>query len=264
MAFMIPEYTKEPFWIVETNAGTEKVPADLLGEHPSKDDFSDYVEGTEIYDFQKVTAWFARLSAPGYLDATDWGGPFKTKKDAKEYIEETYDVDPDTGDELEDNPSYDWWGPAQKWLLQEAQKEEQMQLRAHLRRRRKKSTFRYIPPQWHRDAMEALGANDEEWFKAIKLQQIGHPPIGKKKSDRKKRNPKRGGNPTQDDVADTAAWAAVGGGAGGLLAGPLGAAGGAYIAAHEAGARKRFNPRGKLTKAETRAILRRASRGRRR
>ena len=33
---------------------------------------------------------YARLSASGYLDCTDWSGPFDTPRDAATYLIETY------------------------------------------------------------------------------------------------------------------------------------------------------------------------------
>ena len=67
------------------------------------------------------------------------------------------------------NTRLDWWTAGNAWLQQQSGKEYQSQLRAHLKRGRKKSTFRYSPPDWIRDAVAALGRNDEETFKAIKL-----------------------------------------------------------------------------------------------
>jgi hypothetical protein len=34
--------------------------------------------------------WFHRLSAPGYLDCTDWCGPFDTRGEAEEACAEVY------------------------------------------------------------------------------------------------------------------------------------------------------------------------------
>jgi hypothetical protein len=34
--------------------------------------------------------WLCRLSAPGYLDCTEWGGPFETEESAVEAIVELY------------------------------------------------------------------------------------------------------------------------------------------------------------------------------
>jgi hypothetical protein len=52
-----------------------------------------------------VSGWYSRLSAPGYLDCTDWTGPFKTGQEAFDYIKELFEVD-DNGDELpEEEPT---------------------------------------------------------------------------------------------------------------------------------------------------------------
>lgn len=78
---------------------------------------------------------------------------------------------------LRANPAREWWGPGERWLEQEALKEYRVQKAAHIKRGRSPNTFRYTPPDWQRDAMDALGKNDEERFKAIKLAQIGYPPL---------------------------------------------------------------------------------------
>ncbi len=105
MAFMQPEYTNEPMWLVETTDGSEVVPADLVGKDPDAEDFSDYIEGEDPDDYELIEGKFwARLSAPGYMDATSWSGPFDTLDEAKKYVEDTWEVDPDTGDSLEENP----------------------------------------------------------------------------------------------------------------------------------------------------------------
>ena len=44
--------------------------------------------------------WYARLSAPGYLDATDWHGPYKTSDEALREVMEFYEVD-ENGDSHE-------------------------------------------------------------------------------------------------------------------------------------------------------------------
>ena len=104
MAFMKPEYehaTKaRPWYRVETTAGIFIVPGDLVGVNPSLEDLADYVEGAP-QSFEPVSGYFARLSAPGYLDATEWSGPFDPVEEAQNYIRDTYDVDPDTGDDLD-------------------------------------------------------------------------------------------------------------------------------------------------------------------
>lgn len=49
-------------------------------------------------DSENRSGWFCRLSAPGYLDCTDTGGPFETELEAKTYLVEMYgdDIEIDT------------------------------------------------------------------------------------------------------------------------------------------------------------------------
>ena len=101
MAFMTPEYRNDPFYEVETTAGGWLVPADLVGDDPALEDFEDYVEG-EPESFTKVEGWFVRLSASGFMDATEWSGPHETEEEVREHVKEHWEVDPDTGDDLEE------------------------------------------------------------------------------------------------------------------------------------------------------------------
>ena len=96
-AFMKPEVVYDTFVRVESTAGGFLVPADVVGDGPVRD----FIEGEPISS-EKVTGYFARLSAPGYLDATDWSGPFITEAAAREHIERFYDVCADCGSDFED------------------------------------------------------------------------------------------------------------------------------------------------------------------
>jgi hypothetical protein len=89
---MLPEITNVAF-IVAVLADGEHVIAPLN----CVKDFGE--EGAEVE--QVVGQWFCRLSAPGFLDATDWSGPFETEQEAQDFIREFYEVDPETGGELE-------------------------------------------------------------------------------------------------------------------------------------------------------------------
>lgn len=53
-------------------------------------------------DFPKM-AWYGRLSASGYLDATDWQGPYESKYQALQAVMELHDCDEngDTPDDME-------------------------------------------------------------------------------------------------------------------------------------------------------------------
>ena len=50
---------------------------------------------------EDLSGWYSRLSASGYLDCTDWSGPFKTGQKALDYIKDLFEVD-DNGDETLD------------------------------------------------------------------------------------------------------------------------------------------------------------------
>ena len=97
MAFMEKQAEHMACWQIETTSGTESVPADLVGDKLSpvestRFELAPYLEGTPLRDAdpEYVEGWFARLSAPGYLDCTDWSGPFASEKEAMEYLEELY------------------------------------------------------------------------------------------------------------------------------------------------------------------------------
>ena len=65
MPFMVPKTSNQPFIRYEWNNEENYVPANVEGTLP------DDAKVLERYQGK----WFARLSAPGYLDATDWYGP---------------------------------------------------------------------------------------------------------------------------------------------------------------------------------------------
>lgn len=104
MAFMVPEYLKGDWYEVETNCGTEVVPADLTDG--TVGDLAQYIEGSRIGEVTKRHGVGARLSAPGYMDCTEWS-VFDTIEEARAFIAEQYDADPDTGDDLEDESDED-------------------------------------------------------------------------------------------------------------------------------------------------------------
>lgn len=50
-------------------------------------------------DTEQYTAgWYGRLSASGYLDCTDWSGPFASYEEALAHVMDLYEVD-ENGDE---------------------------------------------------------------------------------------------------------------------------------------------------------------------
>jgi hypothetical protein len=109
---MVPAYYKGKAWDVESNQGGWLVLDDVhpVGKHRTgytTDDpavlkaLEQYVEG-EPTEATVVSGWFAQLTAPGYMDQTEWSGPYNTKKEAEDYIAKQFDVDPRTGEGLED------------------------------------------------------------------------------------------------------------------------------------------------------------------
>lgn len=105
MSFMIPQYTYG-CWLRVSGLRTEYVQVDELcgtlpievGQTVCRDDpeydhilprVSDYIEDQHPEFFELVEGWGARMSAPGYLDCTDWC-VFPTREEAEEYIEEYF------------------------------------------------------------------------------------------------------------------------------------------------------------------------------
>ena len=112
--FMQHQVTGKQTWLrVETTIGTEFVPADLVGFVRNSEQVSQpltelerakyegmirpYTEGT-IQSWEHITGFGARLSAPGYLDATDWT-VHDTAEEAEAYLEEMYPDDEEDSDE---------------------------------------------------------------------------------------------------------------------------------------------------------------------
>jgi len=91
MAFMERQITRKCSWYrVETSQGTEFVDADLVGkqEPADSDGLKDYCEGIPV-SWELIKGHGARLSAPGYLDCTEWA-VFDTAEEAQKYLEENY------------------------------------------------------------------------------------------------------------------------------------------------------------------------------
>jgi hypothetical protein len=115
MGFMQSQVTKNQAWIeVETSHGTEFLDAVTLGlnvrdseteTHPLTDKeresiiskLSDYCEGT-VQEWRTIRGNGARLSAPGYLDCTEWA-VFDTEEEAQAYLAETYGEDEEDSEE---------------------------------------------------------------------------------------------------------------------------------------------------------------------
>jgi len=91
MAFMIPQYSNAPFVLcVDDNDEGTFIPEEWYD-----------VDCHGTIDERYEGKWFCRLSAPGYRPCTHWSGPFDNEDEAREHMEEEWEVDPDTGDSLD-------------------------------------------------------------------------------------------------------------------------------------------------------------------
>lgn len=119
MPHMIPEYLERRAYHIDGPEGIRFFFAEVPGqEGKSLSDQAEWLEfdapayfaemlGEEESNVWSVERdespqWYARLNAPGYMDATDWSGPYETEKEARDYIESTYDVHNETGEALGD------------------------------------------------------------------------------------------------------------------------------------------------------------------
>lgn len=110
MAFMKPVVENMEAFVLETTAGTVIVPADIIDSKEQslyecgryQQAFGLYLSGREsIFSITKKKGWFARLSASGYMDATDYIGPYDTENEALNELLRLYDVD-ENGDPTSD------------------------------------------------------------------------------------------------------------------------------------------------------------------
>ena len=97
MAFMEPYYSNATF-VEITNEHGESIFVEQ--------GYEDLGEGEEITATHEGK-WFCHLSASGYMDQTEWSGPFDTEDEARDYSRETYECDPDTGDDLDEEDEED-------------------------------------------------------------------------------------------------------------------------------------------------------------
>lgn len=88
--FMTPVVEFGSWHVVETTCGTFVIPADLA--EGTLSGVREYVEGTPE-SVETREGWGARLSAPGYLDATDWT-LFQSEAEALDHLVEVFDVCP--------------------------------------------------------------------------------------------------------------------------------------------------------------------------
>jgi hypothetical protein len=112
MPFMQQQITRKLTWLeVETSQGIDFLDASDFGfqwsslavkpwgdqdeseQEGFEEALEDYVNG-EVYSVTLRVGYGARLSAPGYMDCTEWA-VFDTKEEAQAYLDETYPEDED-------------------------------------------------------------------------------------------------------------------------------------------------------------------------
>jgi hypothetical protein len=119
MAFMEPQIEQGQWYEIDTDNGTEFIPADLLNKadgltigqsadmaDPSWETVADLIHPYCVGNPQSIkliTGWGARLSAPGYMDCTEWA-VFETEQEARDYLRDELGAN---DEELDDTP--DGW-----------------------------------------------------------------------------------------------------------------------------------------------------------
>jgi hypothetical protein len=101
MAHMVPEYFKGTMLSVENRHGETVARIPLMD--PSYRKLAEDAKREEGKGARIISerGHFCHLTAPGYMDQTEWDGPFKTLAEARKHIMDFHEVDPDTGEELD-------------------------------------------------------------------------------------------------------------------------------------------------------------------
>jgi len=92
---MQPQVYRDTYVAINTTAGTEVIPLEVYGrisEVRPFDDLLQYLIGEPLDDSEmpeELEGWVARMSAPGYLDCTDWTA-HKTEAKAHAYLSDMY------------------------------------------------------------------------------------------------------------------------------------------------------------------------------
>ena len=105
--FMEPEVWETDFILLDGDMGTDVIPADVVDYTPTSEDedsetipdeLADYTENTTMYSIEKKHGWVGRLSAPGYLDATEYTYG-NTEQEVRDELSDMYGDDEDGDDE---------------------------------------------------------------------------------------------------------------------------------------------------------------------
>lgn len=125
MSHMQLEYEFATFVVVDGPYGGESIPVDVCGNLPDyeetiadcpdgtdPDDYykevafaavAGYCENVECYEIEEKSGWYGRISAPGYMDASDWSGPYDSEAECKRALCEDYDMCPACGQSTSDD-----------------------------------------------------------------------------------------------------------------------------------------------------------------
>jgi len=96
MGFMQAVWEHGVWLKAETDMGTVIVPANVLTIEDLRREYGQRVE------FETVEGWGARLSAPGYMDCTEWT-LHESAEEAKAYLVDTYELCERCGDDSPEN-----------------------------------------------------------------------------------------------------------------------------------------------------------------
>jgi hypothetical protein len=103
MSFMQQQIIWDKWYEVETAHGTWFLPQDVIGKlslnwrnwKRNVAKVLPYLEiwrADQVYSIARTKGYGARLSAPGYLDCTEWS-VFPTEEEAQEYLDDVYGSD---------------------------------------------------------------------------------------------------------------------------------------------------------------------------
>ena len=111
MSFMEAQAVNQKMLHVETEQGTELVPSDLVAATPTASELQQFCEGTvQVHasgdvDCRREEGWYSRFSAPGYMDRTDWQGPYESSEKALDELAESHDCCRKCWEQCWDNPA---------------------------------------------------------------------------------------------------------------------------------------------------------------
>jgi len=85
MSTMKPETVYGDWIVIDGDYGVSVYPGEYFDEIEAKADY-----GGRVYECETITGWAARLSMPGFIDSTDWQGPYDSENAALQDVETIY------------------------------------------------------------------------------------------------------------------------------------------------------------------------------